>query len=143
MKGKTFVIFSLITCIVACSKDKLQTTPSLKLKSISRNNIPVEGSMNIALEFTDKEGTGDTICIYKKRNNLNVTTTVRDSVKFLVPTFPDNSKGEMDLQLDYDDHLVSAQNPPSLPPPATGKESDSLTFKLILKDNTNHVSDTV
>lgn len=144
MKGKISVFFAFIVCLVACSKDKFQTKPSLSVKSVSSKNIPVNGSMNIALEYTDKEGDigGDTLFLFKKRNNLNATATLPDTVKFLVPEFPDKSKGEIELNLDYNNYLVSAIAPPNDPSSATGKESDSLTFKFVLKDRGNHTSDT-
>ena len=137
-------LFALIACMVACSKDKFQTKPSLELKSISSKTVPVDGSMNISLEFTDKEGdVNDTLFLFKVRVNKRATATVRDTLLLQVPDFPQKSKGEINLQLAYQNYLISAITPLNALPPATGKESDSLTFKLVLKDKGNHTSDTL
>lgn len=144
MKGKTLGIFAFIICMVACSKDKFQTKPSLKLKSISSKTVPVDGTMTIKLEFTDKEGDVDsTLYLLKTRNNKRTTETVRDSLALDVPDFPDKSKGEIELHLTYQNYLVSSAAPLDALPPATGKESDSLTFKLVLQDKSGHTSDTL
>lgn len=100
--------------------------------------------MNIVLEFTDKEGdVNDTLYFYKVRINQRTTATIRDSLSFQLPDFPSKSKGEINLSLEYVNHLVSAVNPPEALPPATGLESDSLTFRFVLKDRANNTSDTL
>ena len=145
MQRKLLSIFALIVCIISCSKDKYQSGPSITLKSVSSTNIPVNGSMTIDLGYTDKQGniSNDTLFLIKVRNNIRQTTTVRDTLPMLIPDNPGSPKGEINLQLDYEDYLISAENPLDALPPATGKESDSLTFKFILKDNDNRTSDTL
>jgi hypothetical protein len=132
----------MIVCI-ACKKDKFNTTPSLKLKSISSKVIPVNSDMQVELEFTDKQGdlAGDTLMFIKVRNNERATLTTRDTLNLALPDFPEKNKGLLELALSYQNFLISAVSPPTLP--GGGNESDSLTMKFILKDNASHHSDTL
>ncbi|MBC8034610.1 MAG: hypothetical protein H7Y03_10720 [Chitinophagaceae bacterium] len=145
MKGKIIGFTSLIIVliVIACSKDKFQTKPSLTLKSISGKTIPAGSDMRIELDYTDKEGdiVQDTIQFIKNRNNQRKVATKVDTLYFLLPDFPKRSSGVFEVNLSYETFLKAAINAPSLP---GGRfESDSLTFKFILKDNASNVSDTL
>lgn len=137
------VLFGAIFCLVvaACGKDKFNTRPSLELKSISSNIVPLNGDLVVTFKYTDKEGDiGDTLFVKKIRTNENVLPTIRDSFPLAMPTnLPDKTKGEIRLNLQYQNHLVSAENP-GTPPDAA---SDSLIFKFALKDKGGNISDTV
>lgn len=136
-------VLALSTLAVACKKDKYQTRPSLKLKSISSTVVPVQGILNVQLEFTDKEGDiSDTIFIKKIRTNRIVVSTVRDSFPFQIPVIPDHSKGVIELNLKYDFHLLSAERPPSRGNPPNF-DDDTLVFKFVLRDKAKNLSDTV
>lgn len=131
--------FSLALIVfVACSKDKFESTPHIEIKSISPNPLPVNGSLVIDLEYTDKEGDiTDSIFIRKIRiNQKKVNPTLRDSFAYQMPTdVPKKSKGTIRLTLPYD-AAYSAQNPGTPPAP------DSLIFRFSLQDKAKHVSDT-
>ena len=133
----------LFLIISACNKDKFQTRPSLKLKSLSGNLVPINGGLVVELEFTDKEGdVNDTLYVRKIRVNQKQVPTIRDSFKLKVPDFPKNMKGVIRLQMDYQNYMISAQSPPICcnPPQA---EPDTLILKFALKDKANNISDTV
>ncbi len=133
-----------LSTVIACNKDKLETTPSLKLRSINSSVIPIGGNLNIQFDFTDKEGDiSDTIFVRKIRINKIVVPTLRDSFVLQVPAFPDRSKGIIELQLKYQNHLVSAINPPSSGGTPPNLHDDTLIFKFALRDKGKHVSDTV
>lgn len=137
-------ISALLTLAIACNKDKLETTPSLKLKSINSSTIPVGGNLIVQLDFTDKEGDiSDTIFVKKIRTNTIVVPTIRDSFELPVPPFPDRSRGIIELQLKYQNHLLSAINPPSSGGTPPDLHDDTLIFKFVLQDKAKHVSDTV
>ena len=54
---RQFLILILICCfIVACSKDTFETRPTIKIKEVSSEVIPLNGNLDITLEYTDKEG---------------------------------------------------------------------------------------
>jgi hypothetical protein len=137
--------FALIIAVViaACSKDKFQTKPTLKLKSMSGNVVPVGAALQIDFEYTDKEGdVDDTLFVKKIRLNKQKVLTVRDSFGLAVPDFPKNTKGEIQVLMDNAFYLASAANPPK--DPVTGKnQPDTLILKFTLKDRANNVSDTV
>lgn len=136
-------ILVLFAITLGCNKDKLETTPSLKLRSISASTIPVGGILTVQLDYTDKEGdVSDSIFVKKIRTNRVVVSTVRDSFAFAIPKFPDKSKGIIELNLRYDFHLVSAANPPSRGNPPN-PEDDTLILKFALQDKAKHISDTV
>jgi hypothetical protein len=137
------VVVILGVLILACNKDKFQTKPTLKLKSMNGNVVPVGASLLVEFEFTDKEGdVNDTIFVKKIRLNKQKVPTVRDSFGLPVPDFPKNTKGTIQVLMDNAFYLASAANPPK--DPVTGKnQSDTLILKFALKDRANNVSDTV
>ncbi|OQP38706.1 hypothetical protein A4H97_18480 [Niastella yeongjuensis] len=129
--------------VVACSKDKFQTKPSIEIKSISPNPLPKGGNLIIDLEYTDKEGdlaTDSAIYIRKIRiNQRPVGQTVRDSFWMPLPgEIPNNTKGTVRLTLDWENYAKSAANPPGNPPPP-----DSLIFRISMRDASKNASDTV
>jgi hypothetical protein len=138
------ILFILVTGLVlaACKKDKFQTKPSLKLKSMNGNVVPAGASLMLEFEFTDKEGdVNDTIFVRKERINTIKTATVRDAFGLPVPSFPKNTQGTIQVLLDHSFYLTSAINPPK---DAAGKNMpDTLMLKFALKDRAGNVSDTV
>ena len=137
------VILVLGLVIAACNKDKFQTKPTLELKSMNGNVIPVGSSLLVEFEFTDKEGdVNDTLFVKKVRLNKLKVPTIRDSFGLPVPDFPKNTKGTIQVLMDNAFYLASAANPPK--DPVSGKnQSDTLILKFTLKDRANNVSDTV
>jgi hypothetical protein len=146
MKNMRYItICAGILLALACSKDKLETRPSIKIKSVSADVIPNGGTLYVNLEFADKEGdVNDTLYIIKKRLNKREVATLRDSISRKVPDFPSKSRGTIELSLEYSNFLISAQSPPivSQGPPVT-YEPDSIKISFYLKDKANHISDTV
>jgi hypothetical protein len=137
------VVLFCAAFIAACHKDQFQTKPTLSLKSMNGNVVPAGASLVLNFEFTDKEGdVNDTIFVKKIRLNKLKVPTVRDSFGLQVPTFPKNTKGEIQLTLEHSFYLTSAINPPK--DPITGKNiNDTLMLQFALKDKANNVSDTV
>lgn len=137
-------VSALLTLSIACSKDKLETTPSLKFKSVNATTIPVGGNLIVQLEFSDKEGdVSDTVFVKKIRINKIVVPTIRDSFELEVPEFPNRSRGVIELNLKYQNHLLSAINPPSSGGTPPNLHDDTLIFKFVLRDQAKHSSDTV
>ena len=143
MKWKFFVLLTITAGLIACDKSKYNTKPSLKLRHINSYLIPVNGTLNIEFDFTDKEGDISNVLILKKeRMNKRKVATIRDSLGLPVPDFPKYKQGVVEANLEYQLHLISAQNPPTTGTPPRA-ESDTLTLKFVLKDKDNNVSDTV
>ena len=144
---KVFLATVLFAGILfACSKDKFQTKPQLRLKSVSNKLVPVNGTLEVELEYTDKEGDVDSILVIRKQrlNIRPVSPTVRDSLKFTVPEFPNKDRGEISMVLNYQTHLIHAQSPLTIPNSNPAKrEPDTLNLKFVLKDKAGNVSDTL
>ena len=144
MKKLLIAGFVLIV-LLACNKDKFQTKPQIKLKSLSSTVVPVNGGLNITLSYTDKEGDiSDTLFIKKERLNKTVVPTTRDSIAYKIPDFPNYDKGEIGLALNYQFDLVSAQTPPPIPGTNPSQpQPDTLNIKIWIHDKAGNVSDTV
>jgi len=137
-----FVLVMGITA-VSCSKDKADTKPSLSVKSVSSNVIPVNGDLSVNLEFTDKEADLESIFVQKVRQNRRTTATIRDTFSLSVAEFPKKANGDIEMKLFYQLQLLSAERAPANPGSSTGFESDSIIIRLALRDKAAHVSDTV
>ena len=131
--------------LLGCNKDKFQTSPQIQIKSISTTVVPVSGTLNITLSYTDKEGDiSDTLFLKKERLNQTVVPTVRDSIKSKIPDFPSYDNGEIRLALDYENYLKSAQKaPPIVGSNPSKPQPDTLNIKIWIHDKAGHVSDTV
>ena len=144
MKNMRYItICAGILLALACSKDKPETKPSIKIKSISSDVVPLNGDLQIVLEFTDKEGdVNDSLFVKKIRTNkIPASSTIRDSFWLQVPDFPSKSNGEILLNLTYQNHLISANPPPT---DNQGKKiADTLIFRFALQDKAGHTSDTI
>ena len=143
MKWKLFALFTLIAAVAACDKTKFNTKPSLKLRTINSYLIPINQKLEVDFDYTDKEGDISNVLIIKKiRTNKRVVATLRDSLGLTVPDFPKYKQGVVAASLSYQEHLISAINPPSSGNPPR-PENDTLTLKFVLKDKDDNVSDTV
>jgi hypothetical protein len=138
------LIATALILVVACGKDKLATKPSIKLKSTSGSFIPNGGGLTAELEFADKEGDiSNTLFIQKIRTNKKVVPTIRDTFSLEVAEFNRTSRGNLRINLSYQNHLVSAINPPNLGGNPPVYEDDSLIIRFVLRDLGGNVSDTV
>jgi hypothetical protein len=138
----SLVLFCSIFCY-ACSKSSSNQKPSIKIKTLSGTTIPYGGTLSI--DFTYQEGGSalDSFLIYKVRTNKHtVATTLRDSLRVLVPDHEGHTSGDLQVDLTYQNYLISAQTPPISGTPPT-YEPDSLIFKFVVKDKAKLVSDTV
>lgn len=141
------VLYSAIvlTVILGCSKDKFGTTPSIKIKSISPGSqVPFGVDLVFDLDFTDKQGDLDTVFIKKVRlNTLPVQMQLNPLIVYPVPDFPAKSKGELQITINYNNPLISAQPPHTQTGAPNNTEPDTLVFKMVLKDKAGNVSDTL
>lgn len=139
----TFLVVFASVLLAACSKGKFSTRPSLELKSISGNVVPVGSALNFRFAFTDKEGDiSNLLYVRKIRMNQRVVPTIRDSFALAVPQFPKKIYGELNVNMEYQNYLISAINPPQTGTPPK-PENDTLVFKFVLKDLADNKSDTI
>ena len=137
------LVLILAMVVVSCSKDKVETKPSINVKSLSSKLIPVNGDLSINLEFRDKEADLESIFVQKIRQNVRKTTTIRDTFSLSVADFPKKTDGDIEMRLFYQLQLISAERAPANPNSSTGFESDSIVIRLALRDKAKNVSDTV
>ena len=141
---KLLIAGFILIVLFACNKDKYQTKPQISIKSINPSVVPTNGGLTITLSFTDKEGDiSDTLFLKKIRLNKTVVPTIRDSIRYKIPDFPNYSKGDIDVALDYQT-VLSAINPPPIPGSVPSRaQPDTLIIKLWIRDKGGNVSDTV
>jgi hypothetical protein len=148
---KIIAITLLAGIVVACSKDKFQTKPQLKVKEQSTEIVPVNGNLSVTLEWTDKEGdVNDTLFITRQRVNAKGRVVFADSLP--LPTFPGGTQGEIQVDFPYTlsssgdarTSLTAGILPIGIPGTGTPprKENDTLDLKFVLKDKGKNRSDT-
>jgi hypothetical protein len=144
MKFFLFVLTVFAVIAVACNKDKFQTKPTISIKSLNTEFVPLNGSLIITLDCTDKQGdVQDSVIIIKKRLNRRVVPTLRDTLRYRFPRFPLSPRTEVVATLDYQS-IISAISPPNIPGtnPAQ-KELDTLILRLAVRDKAGNISDTI
>lgn len=138
--GRIILIVLAFSFITACNKDKLETKPSIKIKSVSSTTIAQGQPLQVEMEFADKEGDiNDSIFMFKTRLNKRVRPTIRDMVPISIPDARNAKRGTIQLFLEYNNYLISALDPG--PPP--NAEPDTLSVRFALRDKAGNVSDTV
>ncbi len=140
MKGFLIILITGFLVILACSKDKLETKPTLEIKSVNSKNIGLGQNFVAELEFRDKEGDVDSILfIIRERTNRLGRRTVANN--YAVPNFPNQSRGEFQVTLDYSRQLTGGFS--TIPLPGSRVQPDTMNIKFVLKDRKNNLSDTV
>lgn len=132
----------------ACEKDKFDTRPTLKLKSVSTREVvpatPVDLTPNLILsfEFTDKEGdlAGARIGVIKEVSNCEIGGFMDLETYKFSSDLPKttNLKGVIDLNFPY-----FKINPICPTYPVNQFQGDSAVFYVWVEDNAGNVSDTV
>ena len=140
MKTHLIICMGLsIMVLASCDKDKFQTKPSIEIKSISTKEVPAQnGTMNIRLNYTDKEGDlGKGILTYIRIRtngtpipNPNNNDKI-DTVRTPIPDFPSKNSGELDILFDYN---FMDEDP---------FRNDTMYFKITVQDRGGNNSDTI
>jgi hypothetical protein len=131
-----FAVALITITALSCGKDKFKTQPQIEIKSINNDVIARDQTLTIQLRFTDKEGDladGQFVYIPKRLNTRPLLPTVPnyDSVKLVIPKFPDETDGEFSLSL------------PWLNLHKSDTENDTITMRFVVVDRANNKSDTV
>lgn len=143
---KTIITVAVIIAltIIACGKDRFQTVPQLKLKSRNTDVVPLNGSLRLNVEYTDKEGdVSDSLLIVRQRLNVRGPLILAPS-PYKIPEFPKTDKGEFEITLAYQFGLVLNLSPIRI----TGSnpvrnEIDTLRLKIVARDKAGNKSDTL
>lgn len=144
MKTKFAVVLIFLSAALACGKDKFQTIPQLKLKSISPDLVPVNGNLRLRIEFTDKEGdVTDTLFVVRERLNVRGPIVLPAS-PYSIPDFPKFEKGEFEVNMTYQFDLTVGLSPIRVPGSnPVRNEIDSLRLKIVARDKAGNKSDTL
>ena len=129
----------LVIVSYSCSKNKFETTPTIRVKDINSTDINApDGILKITLEVTDKEGDaagGDLTYIRVRTNSTPIPDPTNndkaDTADAVVPSYPKTDKVEMVLTIPYS---FLDEDP---------GRNDTMYFKLTLRDGQNHQSDTI
>jgi hypothetical protein len=147
MMKNTLTAFLFLALITGCSKNKFQTKPQLKLLSTSALDVAKNGTLEVSLEFTDKEGdVDDSVLVRRYRTNrrpVGPQGTKLDSFRLKIPDFPDRQKGELNIIFSYQDLIMTVDD---LSVPGTNPvqiESDSIVYKFVARDKAGNKSDTL
>ena len=136
MKIHHFVLSaSIMILVAACNKSKYETKPQIHIESIN-TLIPVGGSMQAKLSFTQQDGKlgqGTFIAIRNRLNQLPLPpgTAGADTLVSPIPEFPDKNQGEIQFTLDYS-YLHESD-----------VENDTIMFKFAVVDRVGNKSDTI
>jgi hypothetical protein len=136
----------LLTVFVACSKGKLNTNPSIKFKTINGTDFFPGSTVNITLDYTDKEGDlgNGTLTYIRNRTNTKpisdpASNDKIDTVHTPLPDFPKTTTGEISVLIPYsfldEDPITDTSNP--------SRFNDTMFFKILVRDVAGNVSDTV
>ena len=136
---KRYVPFLLLaTVLVACDKNKLETTPVIEIKNINTTEVLPGQELVITLLYKDKEGDLGGGLITYIRNRLNskpisdpASNDKADTVQRILPNFPKTTSGDIELKID---NAFMTEDP---------FENDTMIFKIFVADAANNVSDTV
>lgn len=96
-------MIGLLVVLLACSKDKFQTTPQIEIKSFQPTDVKNRDIITLKATVTDKEGDlKDTIFIVNKRYNLAGDTLLSaDTVNFNLGTLAFPEKDKIDIEIVY------------------------------------------
>ena len=138
MKNIILFIFLFLFTALSCNKDKFQTKPTIEIKSLSNDEVRPGETLEIRMEFTDKEGDlSDGILTYIRirTNSTGIPNpTANDQVDTIfsaIPEFPVKTQGDISLNILYN---FMNEDP---------GRNDTMFFKITVKDIKNNTSDTV
>ncbi len=128
--------FLCLFFLLSCSKDKLETKPSITVKSLSSEVVTPGSVLRLIIEFNDKEGDLGNGEVSYIRERLNIRPIPggfdkADTVRYPVPEFPARPTGEIEVNIPYD-FLDEAPN-----------DSDTMVFKISVVDRGGNKSDTI
>jgi hypothetical protein len=83
MKFVLPVLTVLVLLALACNKDKFQTKPTISIKSMNTEFVPLNGTLVITLECTDKEGDVQDSVIIIRAHALSLSNTLTMSLILL------------------------------------------------------------
>ena len=138
MKTIILFVFLFLFTALSCNKDKFQTKPTIEIKSLNTDEVVPGETLEINMEYTDKEGDlSDGILTYIRiRTNSTAIPNPAandqvDTIFSAIPEFPVKTQGDISLNIPYS---FMNEDP---------GRNDTMFFKITVKDIRNNTSDTV
>jgi hypothetical protein len=127
------VLFSifLFAILSGCGKDKFESAPSLKFKSVNTNVLGNDQRIQFTLSFTDAEGDISDSLYIEKFEPTCIGSRVDDD--YVIPEFPTSKNVEGDFLVTFDYSYISPKC----------SRNDTAVFRFAIKDKAGHTSDTV
>jgi hypothetical protein len=137
------LVASTAIILLACGKNKFETTPKLEIKSINADEIQPGGTLRVVMEYFDKEGDlseGILTYIRVRTNTIPIPNPTQndkpDTIFAQLPKFPDKSQAEIVQNITY--NFMDENNDPL----SLGK-NDTMYFRFTVTDKEGNASDTV
>lgn len=127
----------VLVVLIACNKDKFQTKPQITIKSYNSKEISPGNTLEVNLNYTDKEGDVGQGSFFGARVRQNIRPLAGsdndqlDTLRYSLPEMPDIDKGVIQMKLDYNFLKESLT------------ENDTLVFRIAIKDRAGNASDTL
>jgi len=139
-----FVLSFILIAFFGCNKDKFQTIPQIRIKSLNGNVFPLNTDLRVTLEITDKEGDVDD-SLYVSRQRLNVRAPLNlPAARYKIPEYPNKSTAEFVLTVPYGLGLTVGYLPIRIPGSSPARfEPDTMRLKFLVKDKAGNKSDSV
>jgi hypothetical protein len=144
MKFNPLLILCFCFLLSACDKDKFESEPQISIKRVNQNQISINETLTVTLTYTDKEGDVDNaLTIIRERLNKRNNTPPLD-IPFQVPEFPDTNRGDIIINLAYQNALTLNLDPLRIAGTSNPVkyEVDTLRIKFVLTDKAGNKSDT-
>jgi hypothetical protein len=127
------VLFSILlfAILTGCKKDKFESTPSLKFKSVNTRVLQNGQAIQFTLSFTDAEGDLNDSLYIEKIEPTCFNSNFTDH--YDIPKFPTSKNEKGDILVTFDYAYISPQC----------QRNDTAVFRFAIKDKANHMSDTV
>lgn len=135
---KRFIFFGLIAvAFVACSKDKFETVPQVKINSFGPSEVRKGELIKLIATVTDKEGdVQDSVYVVRKRWN-GATLLSWDTIRYNISTLGAPQKREVELQV----LLLYGESRPEIAPIQNLETVDrDFSLGLIVIDTAGHRS---
>lgn len=126
-----------LAVLIGCNKSNFQTKPQISIKSYNSKEISPGNTLEVSLNYTDKEGDigqGSFFGARIRQNKKPLSQTDNDqldTLRYSLPKMPDIDKGVIQMKLDYTFLKESLT------------ENDTLVFKIAIKDRAGNASDTL
>jgi hypothetical protein len=132
-----FSIF-LFAILSGCKKNKFESKPSLKFKSVSTTVLPTGSLIQFTLSFTDAEGDLAS-SMYVEKIEPSCTFSNFNEMDS-IPSFPTSKNEQGDITVTFGNNY---SDPAYSNISAQCDRNDTAVFRFAISDKANHTSDTV